>query len=75
MRTDTLKNGKSVKELKVGDSERRDRRSWGGTDVKEGKTDYEPFLAFHSTTVIILSFILTPEVPCRLLGAFIHAIP
>ena len=39
MRPDTLKNAKSVEELKVRDAEmRRDRRSRGGTDVKEGKT-------------------------------------
>ena len=37
----TLKNAKSVEELNVGNSERRrDRHSRGGTDVKEGKTDY-----------------------------------
>ena len=31
-----------------------------------------PFLALRSTTVIISSFTLTPEVPCRPLVAFIH---
>ena len=31
-----------------------------------------PFLVFRSTTVIVTSFILTPEVPCRPLRAFIH---
>ena len=35
---DTLKNAKSIEELKVGDSEsRKGRRSRVGTDVKEGK--------------------------------------
>ena len=34
---DTLKNAKSVEELKLGDSERRKgRRSQGSIDVKEG---------------------------------------
>ena len=33
------------------------------------------FLIFHSMTVIILSFILTPEVPCKTLRAFINVIP
>ena len=37
-RPDALKNTKRVKEVKVGDSERRkDRRSRRGTDVKEGE--------------------------------------
>ena len=41
MTPDTLKNAESVEDLKIGDSERRrDRRSRGGTDVREGKTDY-----------------------------------
>ena len=41
MRPDTLKNAKSVEELKLGDSERRkDRRSRGGNDTKEEKNDY-----------------------------------
>ena len=42
MRPDTLKNSKSVKELKVRDLERRrGRHSQGGTDVKIRKTNYE----------------------------------
>ena len=35
MRSDTFKNSKSVEEIKVRESERRDRCSQGGTDVKE----------------------------------------
>ena len=34
-----------------------------------------PFLAFCFTPVTISSFILTPEVPYRPLGAFLRAIP
>ena len=38
MRPDAFKNAKIVKELKVEDSERRrNRRSWGGSDIKEGR--------------------------------------
>ena len=33
------------------------------------------FLVFHSKTLIISSFIPTPEVPCSPLGAFMQAIP
>ena len=41
IRPDTLKNVKSVEELKVGDSDRRkDRLSRGATGIKEGKIDY-----------------------------------
>ena len=32
-------------------------------------------LAFRFTTIIILSFILTAEMPRRPLGVFVHAIP
>ena len=38
MRPDTLKTAKSVVELKIGNSERRDRHSLGGVDFKEGKS-------------------------------------
>ena len=37
MRSDPLEKTKCVEELKVGDSEGRDRHSRGGNDVKEQK--------------------------------------
>ena len=37
MRPETLKNVRIVEELKIGDSVRRDRRSRGDADIKEGK--------------------------------------